>query len=109
MTELARRLLAYLQENCQGAERAHSRALLAAVVGCGDRALRRAIAELREEGYPIVGDPRTGGYYLAASRAEADVARAILLSYIRSLCRQTRALERQFDLGQTRLPLEVEA
>ncbi|MCD6351179.1 MAG: HTH domain-containing protein [Armatimonadetes bacterium] len=107
MTDLARQVLAYLQKFGLGAEQAQSRRVLATVLGCGDRALRAAIAELREQGYPIVGNPRGGGYYLAANRTEAEAARRILLSYIRSMARQVRALEQNFNLDQARLPLEV--
>ncbi|MCD6350572.1 MAG: HTH domain-containing protein [Armatimonadetes bacterium] len=107
MTDLAWELLAYLQQYGSGASNAQSRRALAAALDCGDRSLRRAITELREHGYPIVGSPQGRGYYLAATPAEAEAARRILLSYIRSMARQVRALERGFDLDQARLPLEV--
>ena len=108
MTELARQVLAYLQAHAVGAENRVSRPALRRALGRGDRAIRQAISELRELGYPIVGDPRRGGYYLAARREEAEVAIAILTSYASNILRQVHNLQRAFGLnGQQRLPLEV--
>ena len=109
MTELAREVLAFLQANAVGAENRVTRPALRRALGRGDRAIRQAISELCELGHPIVGDPRLGGYYLAANAEEAKRAIAILKSYARNIERRIRSLECAFGLnGQQRLPLEVQ-
>ena len=108
MTELARQLLAYLERHGRGAENRQRRRHLARVLGCSDRALRKAIEELRALGYPVVGDPQRGGYFLAATRGEAEAAIAILKSYMMSHLRQIRMLEKRFGIdAQLSLPLEA--
>ncbi len=107
MTELAREVLAYLQAHATGAENRIKRPALRRALGCGDRALRRAISELRELGYPVVGDTRLGGYYLAATRQEAEAAIAILKSYARNMERQIHNLQRAFGIEEQPKLLEV--
>jgi biotin operon repressor len=66
-------------------EQALSRETLCKQLGCGDRALRWAVRELRCQGYLIVAEPGGSGYRFAREREEVDAYTASLTSRIRAL------------------------
>lgn len=87
----------------------YSRATLAYVCATSDRDMRKAVAELREQGHLIVAD-ENGGYRLATSAEDVRRYTASLRSRIVALARVVRAMEseaaRQFsDFEQ--LPLDL--
>lgn len=61
-----------------------------------DRLVRLAIAELQEDGYPILSDSGKGGYWLAGSREEVEGMCAEMESRAQKLLEKVRAL-RQAD------------
>lgn len=98
MSELAKLLLDTLTFKPQ------TRAELCDKLHCGERAVRRAVEELREYGYNIASNSETGGYWLGS---EADRERTIneLRSRARKLEQTAAALEKGVDIGQMEVAL----
>jgi biotin operon repressor len=71
-----------------------SRKMLVKRLGCTDRALRLAIAQLRLQGHLVIADD-DGGYRLARNRAEVEGFVGSLKSRIGELQRAVNAMERE--------------
>lgn len=93
MTSLANELLAVLTDKPQ------SRAVLAEKLNCRDRSLRRAVAELRENGFNIASNSDTKGYWIGTEKDKERVIKS-LKSRGFKLLREAYDLERGVDLGQ---------
>jgi len=89
---LKTRLLYYLRH---GQENAARKVDLAKLCGANERAMRIAIRELIDEGYPICGSPHPPhGYFIAASQNEVMAELALLRNgYGMELLRRYKALK----------------
>lgn len=96
MNGMAYRLLELLTDKPQ------SKGDLQDQLHCGERDVRRAVKELRENGYNIASNSERKGYWLGD---EEDRLRTIreLRSRARKLEKTAAALEKGVDLGQIRM------
>jgi biotin operon repressor len=89
-----------------GAERGLSAAELARAAGVSERAVRKAISDLRGEGVAVCGHPRTG-YYIAATADELERTCAFLRARaMHSLVLEARLRRISLPdlIGQLRVP-----
>ena len=88
MTDLATRVLATLQKRRDVTAAPAARRYLCELLKCKDRPLRKAIEDLRAEGYPIIAHPK-GGYYYSARpediRLLYDQCRMRLVAHARTM------------------------
>ena len=88
MADLATRLLVILDARRDVTHRPASRSYLCELLDCKDRPLRQAVADLRDEGYPIIAHPK-GGYYYSARpediRLLYDQCRTRLVAHARTM------------------------
>jgi len=89
MSELAARLLTTLRNRRDVTAAPAARRYLCELLACQDRALRQALADLRNEGYPIIADKKRGGYYYSEDPADIrllyDQCRARLIAHARTM------------------------
>ena len=68
-----------------GLQNATPRSELSGITGLSDRKIRDLIAELINDGYPILSNTKNGGYYYPDTIEECDRNISMLDNYIRSL------------------------
>ena len=93
MTKLANELLGILTDEPQ------TRGELSERLSCSDRSLRRAVAELRKNGFNIASNCDTKGYWIGTDEDRKRVANS-LKSRAFELLREAYDIERGVDLGQ---------
>lgn len=93
--EQKNRVKEYLESNCIGRELAVGKRTLSLSTGISERTIRTVINELIRDGMPVcsaVHDPC--GYYIPATRQEAEEAINTLTSYARELEARIRLVEK---------------
>lgn len=98
MTTLSEELLITLTKEPQ------SKWLLAEKLNTNERAVRRAIKELRDNGYVIVSNSTNRGYWLGTDKDRDRIVRE-LEARISSMSATVRALKQGRDLGQMEVEL----
>ena len=98
MTTLSQELLDVLTNEPQ------SKWLLAEKLNTNERAVRRAIKELRDNGYIIVSNSTNRGYWLGTDKDRERIVRE-LEARISSMSATVRALKQGRDLGQMEVDL----
>lgn len=96
MMDTADKLLMVLTDKPQ------SRALLARKLGCSDRALRRAVRELRKEGHTVCSDSEMGGYWLGTDEETKRLVKELEHRGLDLLETARKIKARQLD-GQVRI------
>ncbi len=76
-----------------GEKNAISRKDLVRSLKTSDRVIREVITSLTDQGYPIISNTKTGGYYYPESVEECERYIKMLNSYIRSFAIRKRNLE----------------
>lgn len=98
MTTLSEELLEVLTNEPQ------SKWTLAQMLNTNERAIRRSVKELRNNGYLVISHSINRGYYLGTEKDKEGMIRE-LNSRIASLSETVRALEQGKDLGQMEVKL----
>lgn len=100
-------LLAYYK----GRDNAITARFISRVVSTSERTVRQIISDLRRRGYPIGSSPNPpSGFYLPATRAEAEECSAHLWSRVRNQAEVARAFDQAAEgLGVKRTRLEQQA
>ena len=73
-----------------------------------DRMIRAAIEELRQEGYCIIADTMSGGYYIPANEVEARDYLNMELKRLKTVISNTKNLFRIFNQKYPKLNLNLE-